>query len=101
MTDLKDLTDKLKQEVEQNWQMRRPSYRDVEVGDVVLRLLAGVIPMSLIVTKVDDKLIYCGTDDAPGTMEPVHGWTFDRDTGVEDIPMAVSFLTAVHKPVRT
>lgn len=95
----------LKQEVEQNWQiMRRPSYRDVEVGDVVLRLLAGVIPMSLIVTKVDDKLIYCGTDDAPGTMEPVHGWTFDRDTGVEvdeDIPMAVSFLTAVHKPVRT
>ena len=51
------------------------SFRHVQAGDTVLRLLAGVIPMELLVTAVDDQLIWCG---------PVNsGWAFDRDTGVE------------------
>jgi hypothetical protein len=49
-------------------------YRAVKVGDRVTRLLAGSIPMRLVVTHVDDRFIYCG---GPG------GWKFDLDTGDE------------------
>lgn len=49
----------------------------VAEGDVITRLLAGVIPMELKVTKVSERLIHCGTPC--GTDE----WTFDRSTGVE------------------
>lgn len=49
----------------------------VKVGDTVTRMLAGKIPMELPVTKVDDKLIYCGFDD------PEQAWTFDRVGGIE------------------
>ena len=45
--------------------------RSVVVGDIVTRRLAGVVPMQLRVTSVDDTLLYCGP------------WTFDRDTGAE------------------
>lgn len=48
-------------------------FEDVKAGDTVIRMLAGTIPMKLIVSKVDDDLIYCGD----------HGWTFDRKTGAE------------------
>lgn len=47
------------------------SFRYVQVGDVVTRLLGGSIPMRLQVTDLDDELIHCG------------GWTFDRDSGFE------------------
>lgn len=47
------------------------SFRNVQVGDVVTRLLGGSIPMRLQVTDLDDELIHCG------------GWTFDRDSGFE------------------
>ena len=50
------------------------SLREVRVGDTVTRLLAGSIPMKLVVSDVDEHLIYCG---GPG------GWKFDRDSGVE------------------
>jgi hypothetical protein len=50
------------------------SYRAMKVGDIVTRLLAGSIPMKLVVTDVDDRFIYCG---GPG------GWKFDRDDGYE------------------
>lgn len=44
---------------------------NVKVGDRVVRMLAGSIPMELRVTDVTDKLILCGE------------WTFDRQTGAE------------------
>lgn len=48
---------------------------DVQVGDTVHRLLAGVVRMDLKVTTVTDDLILCGDDG---------GWTFDRATGIEE-----------------
>lgn len=50
----------------------------LEVGDLVTRMLSGVIPMQLRVTKIDDKFIYCGL--ATGRIE---GWKFDRTFGYE------------------
>lgn len=52
-------------------------FSHVKVGDVVERLLAGIIPMNLEVTKVDDTLIYCATPAGNDA------WTFDRKTGIE------------------
>lgn len=46
-------------------------FRHVKVGDTVRRMLAGVVPMDLVVSEIDDQLIHCGD------------WTFDRDTGAE------------------
>ena len=43
-----------------------------KVGDTVLRLLAGQVPMKLKVTEVTDTLIVTGG-----------GWTFDKATGAE------------------
>jgi hypothetical protein len=42
-----------------------------KVGDVVVRMLGGAIPMSLKVTEVDDRFIHCGP------------WKFDKATGAE------------------
>jgi hypothetical protein len=44
-------------------------FYDIKPGDTVIRILGGVLPMPLEVTKVDDMLIHCGS------------WTFDRETG--------------------
>lgn len=49
------------------------SFRHVKVGDVVTRLLAGKIPMKMLVTHVDTKTMTCGG-----------GWMFDRETGWEE-----------------
>lgn len=65
------------------------SFRDVKVGDTVTRLLSGVIPMKMKVTRVDEDVLYCGTPCGED------GWTFCRDTGAEideDIPILVSYL---------
>lgn len=48
-------------------------FRDLKVGDTVTRMLAGKIPMKVVITQVDDNLITCAG-----------GWTFDRNTGVEE-----------------
>lgn len=50
------------------------SFRAIGVGDTVTRLLAGSVPMTLVVTGVDERFIHCG---GPG------GWKFDRSTGIE------------------
>ena len=58
-------------------------FKHIKEGDVVVRLLAGVIPHKLKVTKVTYDLIYCGS------------WTFDRISGIEVdecIPVPVSYL---------
>jgi hypothetical protein len=43
----------------------------IKIGDKVTRMLAGTVPMELLVTAVTDDTIVCGA------------WTFDRVTGVE------------------
>lgn len=50
---------------------RTLSFRRIKEGDLVMRILAGKIPIELKVTKVDENLIHCGP------------WTFCRNTGVE------------------
>lgn len=62
--------------------MRVVDFRDVKVGDTVTRMLGGQggVEMQLTVTKVDEKLIYCGFAD------PAQAWTFDRATGIEEDP---------------
>jgi hypothetical protein len=47
------------------------TFEYVKEGDTVTRMICGIMPMELKVTKVDDKLIHCGD------------WTFDRVTGAE------------------
>lgn len=47
------------------------SFRDLKIGDEVIRLLAGTIPMWLKITDLTDNSIKCGA------------WTFDRDYGYE------------------
>lgn len=59
-----------------------PNWSELKVGDRVTRLLAETALMELVVTKVDDELIYCGVPGTP-MMNPEHGWTFDRKTGYE------------------
>lgn len=49
-------------------------FRSVKVGDRVVRLLAGELPMELVVTEVSDGVIVCGGPE---------GWRFDRATGIE------------------
>lgn len=75
-------------------QVEPQDFSDVQVGDVVTRILGG-LPMKLEVHEVRDGLIVChctGPDDA---------WTFDRKTGLEvddrftDI---VSYLTKSGDP---
>jgi hypothetical protein len=43
----------------------------VKVGDTVRRMIAGVVPMNLVVTAVADGVITCGP------------WKFDEATGAE------------------
>lgn len=51
------------------------SFMHVKEGDTVKRMLAGTVPQLLIVTKVDDKFIYSGTETC--------FWKFDRKLGYE------------------
>jgi hypothetical protein len=45
--------------------------KELAVGDRVVRMLAGTIPMELVVTAVTEERIICGA------------WEFDRTTGAE------------------
>lgn len=50
----------------------KKSILDVKVGQKVIRYISSArIPMPMLVTAVDETLIYCGD------------WTFDRRTGAE------------------
>ena len=46
-------------------------FTTIEVGDIVLRLLGGSVPMRLQVTEVTEDRIICGW------------WTFSRRNGAE------------------
>ena len=48
-----------------------PGFEKVGVGDMVVRMLAGTLPMKLHVSRVTDQIITCGD------------WEFDRETGAE------------------
>jgi hypothetical protein len=56
------------------------SLQDVEVGDGLIRMLGGSVPMHVVVTRADENFIYCATPC--GRDE----WTFERPTGVEYDP---------------
>ncbi|AEU37589.1 hypothetical protein [Granulicella mallensis] len=48
-----------------------PGFERMDVDDVVVRMLAGTVPMKLRVSKVTNQVITCGD------------WEFDRATGAE------------------
>ena len=50
-------------------------FSDLKEGDKVTRLLAGKVPMTMTVEKVEDNLLIMKG-----------GWMFDRKTGVEEDP---------------
>ena len=56
-----------------------------EVGDPVIRMLAGKIPVEVIVVELTDTKLICGL--RPGNPDrEAYGnplWEFDRHTGVE------------------
>lgn len=67
--------------------MNSPDWTKIKTGDVVTRMLAGVIPMKLKVTEVTDDKIICSL------------WEFDRKTGIEidlEISCVVSHLVETH-----
>jgi hypothetical protein len=56
----------------ENGSHRAPrSFRQLQVGDAVTRMLAGSIPMRLVVTAIEGEIIRCGA------------WTFDGEGGFE------------------
>lgn len=57
------------------------SFKHVKKGDVVTRMLAGKIPMKVIVGKVDDDFIYTSSEDGIVTLQ--EGWKFRRENGAE------------------
>lgn len=78
---------------------------DVKVGDKLVRMLAGTIPVDVVVTIVREDVIYCGSADGfvSGTEED--GWKFNRSNGAEidedlgwdGITSTGSFIAAKHK----
>lgn len=52
----------------------------VKVGDKVVRMLAGTIPMTLGVTGLTEKEILCG----PYTFSKVNGAEIDHDLGWDE-----------------
>jgi len=68
--------------------LTKEQYNSIKAGDVIERMLAFCIPVYLLVSEVDDKLIYTGKG----------GWTFDRNTGLEideDISHTVSYISKI------
>jgi hypothetical protein len=61
-------------------------YASIKPGDIIIRMLAFILPMELTVTAVDDKVITAGA------------WRFDVQTGIEideDIPTPVSYISEI------
>lgn len=52
-------------------------FEHIKPGDTVKRMLAGTIPMTMTVTKVENDMIYATVNGVPDA------WTFDVKTGVE------------------
>lgn len=66
--------------------LSKEKVKAIKVGDVIERMLAFVVPMYLIVSKVENGMIETGP------------WTFSAETGLEvdeDIPTTVSYIRRV------
>lgn len=58
------------------------SFRHLKPGDRVIRMLAGIQPMTMEVTRVDDGVITCAAVQDDGSL--FRGdWTFNADNGGE------------------
>lgn len=71
----------------------------LNVGDKVIRFLAGVIPMELEVISVTDELIKCGGKEYPGAdwdFDPVYGIEIDEDI-TKNMPkgMIISYIVPI------
>jgi hypothetical protein len=44
---------------------------ELKINDEITRMISGIIPMSLKITNIDDKYIYCGD------------WKFSKTNGAE------------------
>lgn len=53
------------------------NFEHIKPGDNVLRMIGGEVPMKLVVSRVDDTFIYCGTPDGQNY------WKFFRKNGAE------------------
>lgn len=60
------------------------NFEHLKVGDQVTRLLAGKLPMKMQVTKVNSDTIECSAVKKDGSLTTFEGWTFDRNSGVEE-----------------
>lgn len=54
---------------------------DVKVGDRMIRLLGGVVPVEVIVGIVNETTFKVGSAD--GVISVEDGWTFSKKTGAE------------------
>lgn len=62
-----------------------PSFRHLKKGDKVTRMLAGKLPMPMLVMEVSENRIFCVAENAGQEhWEAEEMWQFDRDTGVEE-----------------
>ena len=59
------------------------SFTHLKTGDKVTRMLAGTIPMQMIVKEVTPELLVCDVDVEPSPVTDGGYWTFDRLTGAE------------------
>lgn len=57
--------------------MESVSLKDVKVGDTLVRMLGGTVPMTLAVTNVGDDYVHCG----PYMFERATGAEYDPDLG--------------------
>lgn len=57
--------------------------RDLKVGDRVVRMLAGTIPMTLAITGIDELYVYCGANYDSENKDDFAGWKFNRFVGYE------------------
>ena len=53
----------------------------MKIGDKLTRLLAGIVPMEVIVGEITETEFKVSSGD--GIIPVEHGWTFDRKTGAE------------------
>ena len=54
----------------------------MQTGDKVVRMLAGTVPMDMVVTKIENGVITCAAVQPNGSQFD-GGWTFDEATGAE------------------
>jgi len=60
------------------------SFEHIKVGDTPTRMLAGKIALQLVVGKVDEEFIYCGSGPSDSLkVKWEDGWKFRRTNGAE------------------